>query len=115
MTLIPIGEDAKNILAGEFSEPVTIVFFDDPEEVTIDTTGIYDETYMEIDPETGAIVQSKNPRVTVFAREIEDAIGREISDDIEEDWLVKARGKDFRIKSVQKDGTGVAHLPLKNA
>ena len=113
--MIPIGEDAKSILSGEFSETIEITFNYGAQNITIQATGIFDETYEEVDPDTGAIVMSKNPRVTIYAKDIEEAVGQEISEDIEDNWLVVARGRLFRIKSVQKDGTGVAYLPLKKS
>jgi hypothetical protein len=98
--------DTKDMAEGEFSEAIIV----ENDILSVDTRGIFDETYEQIDPETGMSIMSKNPRVSLYSIDIEAAMG-----EIEECWFVTARGKKYRIKSPQKDGAGMIMLELKIA
>jgi len=100
------NDELKQMIEGEFSESIIL----ETPSVSISTTGLYDQIYEQIDPETGAVVMSNNPRVSIYSVEILEAIT-----EIEEGWIVVARGKRHRIKNVQNDGAGIIILELKNA
>jgi len=112
---IPVDSDVKMMLSSEFAESVMITFHDGVDDITINTQGIFDETYEQIDQGSGSIVMSTNPRVTIFEKEIEENYMRKIENDIRENWQVKVRNVNYRIKSPQRDGTGVVMLELKRA
>jgi len=100
------NDELKQMIEGEFSESIIL----ETPSVSITTSGIYDQIYEQVDPETGAVVMSNNPRVSIYSVEILEAIT-----EIEEGWIVIARGKRHRIKTVQNDGAGIIILELKNA
>lgn len=100
-------DDIRSVMEnGEFSEDIVI----ENDSVTITTKGFFDETFQQIDPETGAVVMSKNPRVSIFDRDIIEQVG-----EIREGWTVRVRGVTYRIKSPQSDGAGLSVLELKRA
>lgn len=99
-------DELKSMIEGEFSESITL----ETPFVNIDTVGFFDETYEQIDPETGALVMSNNPRASIYSK---DALT--VVDKIEEGWILIARGKRYRIKTVNNDGAGIITMELKNA
>lgn len=100
-------DELKSMMEGEFSEDVTL----ETPSIDIDTAGIFDETYETIDPDTGAIVMSPNPRVSLFSKEVLAVVAK-----IEQGWKVVVRGKRYSIKNDPKDdGAGIIILELKSA
>lgn len=99
-------DELKSMMEGEFSESFTL----EAPSLDIETEGIFDESYETIDPETGAVVLSNTPRASIFSKEILTVVNK-----IEEGWILIARGKRYRIKSVNNDGAGIIIMELKNA
>ena len=91
---------------GEFSEPIIL----ETDEYEIDTAGLFDEIYMDIDQNTGATVMVNSPRASLYEKEIKELVG-----EIQDGWYIRCRGRRFRIVEPQPDGTGVIHLKLKKA
>lgn len=100
-------DETKKILEeGEFSESMIL----ETDTLEIETAGIFDETYVEISPTTGAKVMINSPRATLYENEIKALAG-----EIQDGWHLQCRGKRFRITEPQPDGTGMIHLKLKKA
>lgn len=100
-------DETKEVLeSGEFSEDIIL----ETDELEIETSGLFDETYMDIDPDTGAKIMVSNPRASLYENEI-----KELVDEIQEGWYIRCRGKRYRITEPQSDGAGLIHLKLKNA
>lgn len=101
--------DLEFILAAEFSDAIDFYNQTFTPPIIGSSTGIFDKTYEEIDPETGAIVMSRNPRIFVAIDKIEIDFGQEIK----ELGVVIILSEDYVIKSIQRDGVGGAYLFLK--
>lgn len=93
--------DFKSIIAGEFSEKITVRTGVN----SVEVDAIFDETYQVVDPQTNAVVMSTKPRVTIFRADVAFAITVGTSQ-------VVARSKTFRVRDVQNDGEGSATLYL---
>lgn len=72
------------------------------------TTGIFNEIYQSVDPDTGAIVQSYRPNLGV---RLQDIPAEPVAGD-----KVVVRSVTYRVQECQPDGEGNLHLLLhKNA
>lgn len=100
--------DLKNITGAEFSVPVSI----QSETIVIDTTCIFDETYLTVD-ETGATVQSTHPQIGVYIVAIDAQLDSPLSEETS-NTRVTVKGKTYRISHVERDGTGYARILLKD-
>lgn len=98
-----ISKDARSLYEAEFSEPITFP------ELEFDTRAVFDESFEQIDPATGAVVLSDNPRIGIGIKEIEAKLCKKI----EIGWLVIARDVQFRIHKIEPDGHGAAAIILK--
>jgi hypothetical protein len=87
-----IATELKDCMEGEFSESLVL------------------ETPSQVDPETGAVVMSKNPRASFYQTDIVAITG-----DIEEGWFITAEGVKYIIKTPQPVGDGLCLVDLKNA
>lgn len=105
--LADIDKDTRLLTGGEFSEVASFTF-----PFTFTINGIFDETYSEVDSETGAAVMSKNPRLTVAQTELEEKAGQEIDEDPENGWELSVRGSKYFVQSPQSDGAGLLLLDL---
>jgi hypothetical protein len=100
------ANDIKSIMEGEFSEALIL----ETPSHEISFNGLFEKTYEQIEPETGAVIMSKTPRASFFEDEIVAIVG-----EIKEDWTITARGKKYRITSPQSNGDGLCIVELKNA
>ncbi|MCB1147797.1 MAG: hypothetical protein KDK38_13440 [Leptospiraceae bacterium] len=89
--LLHASEDFKKILSAEFAEDIEI------NGVVIQ--GIFDETYEEIDPDTGAVVMSKMPRCIIWNNDIPAGGFAQGSQLI-------IRGNTYVAKTIELDGQG---------
>lgn len=100
-------DELKNMMEGEFSEDFTL----ETPFTTISLSGFFDQTYEQVDPDTGAVIMSNSPRVSVYAVDLLSQVDR-----VEEGWILNARGKRYRIKNPpHNDGAGILIMELKNA
>ncbi len=99
-----IDSDFSAIIAGEFSEPCTIT---QGLNAPISARGIFDENYLEIDPDTQTEVMSKNPRIQIFQK----ILGIEIK----QGDTITVRGKTYTAHKPQPDGQGSILVRLHNA
>lgn len=91
--------DYKAMLSSEFSEFVII-------DGLLSVSGIFDETYQMVDPNTGLTVMSTKPRVTIFEDDVQNhplKVGT---------TRIEARGKLYRLIDKQPDGQGGTTLYL---
>ena len=106
-----ISDDLKTVmLEGEFSEPVTI----DAGSITEEGVGIFDLTYQEVNAQ-GVTVQSKSPRVSLFAETWTTALGVEFTDKNAASWVFTIRDVNYKSDKVQPDGTGWVMVYLMRA
>lgn len=113
-------KEARSIISddrAEFSIPVRILILQQGSEaIEILTNGIFDETYEEIDPDTGAIILSKNPRVMLSRSDIEqDESGNiivTIPDKQVNTWFFFIDGKKYIMGGRPKDGQEIIGMPL---
>ncbi len=92
--------DFQAILTAEFAQDITLTGSGDP--VTVQ--GIFDETYQEVDPETGAIVMSSNPRVMLWASEIPAGFVQGSS--------VVVNGHTYKARTIEPDAQGIKVVKL---
>ena len=69
-------------------------------------SGIFDRDYLSVDPDTGAEVQSRNPKFAVASRDINEV-------PTPDDYII-IRGVNYRIIEVHPDGTGITDLILQH-
>ena len=105
--LADLDKETRSIIGGEFAETASFTF-----PFTFDIEGIFDETYLEVDPETGVEVMSSNPRLTVAQSELEELAGQEIEQDPADAWELIVRGSKYFVKRPMADGTGMLVLDL---
>lgn len=106
-----IAEDLKSVmLEGEYSEAVSV----NTGTITEDGMGIFDLTYQEQNAQ-GVTVQSKSPRVSLFAETWATALGVEINDKNAESWVFTIRDVNYKSDKVKPDGTGWVMVYLKRA
>lgn len=100
-------DELKNMMEGEFSEDFAL----ETPFSNFTVKGFFDQTYEQVDPDTGAIIVSNSPRISVYSVELLAQIEK-----VEEGWIVIARGKRYRIKDPpHDDGAGILTMELKNA
>ena len=103
-------DDTKKLIEdSEFSESVIVEY----ESEDVETSGIYDDCYMEVDPNTGAKIMKDQPRLTLYYKDLLADHG-----EIIDGMYVQLPGRDnkrCRIVEPQVDGTGLIHLILKDA
>jgi len=100
-------DETKEVIEnGEFSEDIVLI----TDGYGIKTAGLFDETYTEVDPSTGAKVMVNSPRCSLYEKEIKALVG-----EIQDGWHITCRGVRYRITEPQPDGTGMIHLKLKKA
>lgn len=94
---------AAMLSTDEWAETVTYhpAFADD-----IEMNAIFDESYLEANPETGAAVQSRQPRLTVMTSDLGN-ITPAGSD------RVTVRETVYGVFSVQSDGQGITEIKLR--
>ena len=98
-------DETKAVMeSGEFSEDIVLI----TDEYEIETAGLFDESYLEVDPSTGARVMVNSPRASLYEKEIKALVG-----EIQDGWHITCRGTTYRIIEPQPDGTGMIHLKLK--
>lgn len=97
-----LDNDYKTILTGEFSESFSISGTEGTSPSPV--SGIWDETYQTVDPNTGAAVMSTKPRLTVFVADVPF--------EIKQGHIVtRAKtGKEYRVKTPETDGEGSVTL-----
>lgn len=105
--------DSKMLLSAEFAESCTLFFDDGTDEITIQTEGVFDSTYIEIDSQTGASVMSHNSRLTIYSKEISTELHDNLVDSADDEWTATVRGIAYNVKSAQSDGFGWLTLYLK--
>lgn len=104
--LTHVENELNGILSGEWSEPAALV----AGSFNIPCTVIFDRTSLEID-ENGMNVLSNNPQAGIFIKNIDTILGHEL---IETDnATLTVRATVYRVKVVERDGTGYATLRLK--
>lgn len=99
-----LANDFRTMLGGEFAEEALVRA--SPETV-VHVRGIFDSTYLEIDPGTNATVASDKPRVTIFRNDVPFKIVQ--------GTLVTVGGTAYRVRDIQPDGLGGASLYLDRA
>lgn len=100
-------DDTKAMIEdSEFSESVVVEY---PTE-NVTTSGLFDEVFLKVDPNTGAEVMVDKPRITLYYNDLKETYGEIINS-----MYVQARGKRFRIVEPQPDGSGIIYLVLKDA
>lgn len=99
-----LANDFRTMLGGEFAEEALVRA--SPETV-VRVRGIFDSTYLEIDPGTNATVASDKSRVTIFRKDVPF--------DIVQGTLVTVDGTAYRVRDIQPDGLGGASLYLDHA
>lgn len=92
--------DFSDIIRADFSEPVTIT----QGLLVTNTKGIFDETFLEIDPDTQAEVMSRNPRILIYQKNL--------SIEIKQGDLLFVRGKQYKAVKPQSDGQGSIQVKL---
>lgn len=107
-----VGSDTEDIFSDEFSEPVSISYKTETEVIEIPTTGIFDETFAMVDGD-GMEVISTYPRVSIWAKTIEEKLGFKIGYNEDLYWKVTVRGVTYRVK-VPKPDDGQLVMELKN-
>lgn len=94
------------------------------EEVTIATqftsatgAGVFDLTYQEVNVTTQQKVQSKTPRVALYAPAWEQTgvLGESITGTSAANWTFTIRGVNYNTKTVHPDGTGWVLIYLTRA
>lgn len=99
--------DTKDLIeASECSEAVVIEY----PSGNVSTFGIFDEVFMQVQPDTGARIMITKPRLTLYYNDILEEYG-----EITNHMYVTCRNKRFRVTEPQSDGTGLIHLVLKDA
>jgi hypothetical protein len=109
-----VADDLQTMLENEtsgFAESVTI----DTGAAAHTGSGVFDLTFQEVNVQTGQTVQSKTPRLSIYAPTWATALGEEITSTNAADWRVTVRGLDYTVKTVQPDGTGWVMLYLTRA
>ncbi len=99
-----LDKEFRSMLSGEFADDAIVRA---SLEVVVRVRGIYDNTYLEIDPNTGATVASKKPRLTVFLGDV--------SFEVRQGHIVTVSGRAYRVRDIQPDGLGSASLYLDPA
>lgn len=84
-----------------FGEPIT---YTPKSGSPLETVGIFDNEYQAVDPNTGAIITSLEPVLGVK--------NANIGQTPRQDDTVLVRGKSYRVKEVQSDGSGGSRLFL---
>jgi hypothetical protein len=79
--MIDFDSDTRSIIQGEFSELITLTFNEGSLTTSVEVLGIFDETYLELDPSTGAAIQSDESRVVIFEKEITEALHEKITNE----------------------------------
>ena len=105
-----VAADLDTMLSGEWAEPVTI----ESGSITETDKGVFDLTYAET-TQSGVTVQSKNPRVSLYAPTWSALLGVEIDDKTAQHFLVTVRSVRYTVDKTQPDGTGWVVLYLKKA
>lgn len=88
--------DFKKVIAGEFSESVTVQNQGKTLSATI--RAIVDDTFLTIDPSTNAQIMSTKPRATIIAADVPFVV--------KQGDFINMRGKTWTIKEPQPDGEG---------
>lgn len=94
--LTQTAADYKAMIEADFSESIILI--------STPVQGIFDETYVEVDPETGAAIMSRFPRVS-FSSEV-------LPVGFVQGSSVVARGKTYKAKTIEKDGQGLVMVKL---
>lgn len=105
-----VGADLDTMLSGEWAEDVTI----ESGSITETAKGVFDLTYAEMQ-QNGVTVQSKNPRVSLYAPTWAALLGVEINDKNAQAFRFTIRGVEYVSNKTELDGTGWALCYLKRA
>ena len=114
MTIGPdfIFEDFKSVFSssGEYAEPVVITY----DGTTYpDETGIFDDTFEEIDAETGMAMASEYSRLTMDENTVIEILGQDILTSEEIECVINVRGVDYGMYRPERDGQGLILMNLK--
>lgn len=90
-----VDTDYQNVLHGDFAEPVSVA---NGSGSTVTIQALFEKTFKEVNPETQTVVLSSNPRVAVWAGDIPFTL--------KQGQQVTARGKTYKIESLEPDGEG---------
>lgn len=97
-------DEFEKLLQAEFAENVAITT--GAQSVTV--RAVFERTYLTVDPDTQATVQSDSPRVIVARGLIPFAIQKRIS-------TVVARGTEYLVRQPENDDEGALLLYLERA
>jgi hypothetical protein len=98
-------EDAGMILSSEFSTEIIFDVDDSVDPPMVDAAyGIFDETYLEVDPDTGASVMSQYPRVTIHDSNLPEGFSQGDQ--------VTIKGKTYKARTIEPDGQGMIQVKL---
>ncbi len=97
-----LDSDYREMIEGDFSESVTI---SDGAGQEASIRGLFEKSYLEVNPDTGAAVMSTKPRVSVWPSGIAFTI--------RQGHTVMAGGKSYRVRELQPDGQGCVVLYLE--
>ena len=98
--LAQVKNDLEGLVKAEFSESIILYGTDGP--VTVE--GIFDEIYQEVDPDTGAAINSTNPKITVWKSDIPVGFDQESQVDV--------RGNSYKAMDIMDDGEGSVMVKL---
>jgi len=106
--LTDVDQELKDILAGEWSEPATIV----AGSTTINTTGIFDKTSLDVNSQGEAVVTNQ-PQIGLHIDYVDGVLGHELTE--ADNALITIRSVQYKLrKPPERDGTGFAVLKLKS-
>lgn len=88
---------------GDLNEPV---IWTPTTGAAVITSGIFDETYEAVDPSTGAVISSTQPRVQLMRSYLPTGW------DTDEGARIEVRGETFRVVDPQPDGEGTVMVYL---
>ena len=99
-----IRTDTREALSStsEYAEAITVT---DNVGNNLETTGFFDESYLELDPSTGAKVQSINSRVVLDEDYIVEQMGSNLPDDESSGWTITVRGQLYYMAQIVRRDT----------
>ena len=96
-----LAEEIINKTADVFGEVVTYIPLDEP---SFQIIGIFDAAHQEVEPQTGVVIHSVQPKISV---KLSDFPSQPTEDD-----RILIRGSEYRVTEFHPDGHGAAMLML---
>lgn len=99
-----LDSEFRSMLTGEFADDALVR---ESFERVVHVRGIFDSTYLEVDPKNGATVASRKPRITVYEGDVPF--------EIVQGAIVTVGAKAYKVRDIQPDGLESASLYLDPA